>query len=277
MATTRTAFGLVHVIQPKAEHHTHTAIMLHGRGSDGPEFAEELSETTLPGQKDLMQRLPGWRWVFLSSQHLWSTAFEEELPAWFEAHSLTDTTLRQDLQIDGIRQSTSYIQSVINKELDLLGGRSDKLVLAGISQGGAIAMWTLLCQTRLDTRLGALVGTNTWLPFAKNIERVLGDRGSASRDDGSDSDAFVKSMTSAWTTVSAPSLLSTPIFLGHGTDDAMVDVQLGREARDVLSKVGFQVEWKEYSGAELEGHWIKVPEEVDDIVAFLEALDPRAP
>lgn len=52
----------------------------------------------------------------------------------------------------------------------------------------------------------------------------------------------------------------------------MVDVQLGREARDVLSKVGFRVEWKEYLGAELEGHWIKVPEEVDDITAFRKDL-----
>ncbi|KAK0729363.1 hypothetical protein B0T21DRAFT_336195 [Apiosordaria backusii] len=130
-------------------------------------------------------------------------------------------------------------------------------------------MWTLLCQARLDTRLGAVVGTNTWLPFAKNIVKVLGNRGSVSDHNRSESDAFVESMTSAWTTASVPCLLSTPIFLGHGTDDAMVDVQLGRGARDVLSKVGFRVEWKEYSGAELEGHWIKVPEEVDDIVAFL--------
>ncbi|KAK0669407.1 hypothetical protein QBC41DRAFT_355806 [Cercophora samala] len=130
-------------------------------------------------------------------------------------------------------------------------------------------MWSLLCQTRLDRRLGALVATNTWLPFAKNIEKILGGRRNASQDDRSDSDVFVESMTSAWTTVPSPSLLSTPVFLGHGTDDAMVDVQLGRDARDVLAKVGFQVEWKEYSGAELEGHWIKVPEEVDDITAFL--------
>ncbi|KAK4171471.1 Alpha/Beta hydrolase protein [Triangularia setosa] len=271
MATTRAAFGLVHIIPPRAEH-THTAIMLHGRGSDGPEFAQELSETTLTGQKDLMQRLPGWRWVFLSSQHLWSTAFEEELPAWFEAHSLTDATSRQDLQVEGIRESTSYIKSVMDEELELLKGCSNKLVLAGISQGGAIAIWTLLCQTRLDRRLGALVGTNTWLPFAKNIEKGLGIRASASQDDRSDLNAFVESMTSAWITKPSPSLLATPIFLGHGTDDAMVDVQLGREARDVLSKVGFQVEWKEYSGAELEGHWIKVPEAVDDITTFLTRL-----
>ena len=116
------AFGPVHMIEPSSEH-THTAIMLHGRGSNGPEFAEELAETAAPGQKSLMERFPSWRWVFPSSQELWSTAFEEMLPAWFEAHSLTDTTTREDLQIGGIRQSVAYIQSILTPEVARLGGK----------------------------------------------------------------------------------------------------------------------------------------------------------
>jgi predicted esterase len=64
-------------------------------------------------------------------------------------------------------------------------------------------------------------------------------------------------------------LLATPVFLGHGVDDAVVDVELGRRAHEVLADVGFQVAWKEYSGAELEGHWLKAPEQIDDIASFL--------
>lgn len=271
------AFGPGHIIEPSLEH-THTAIMLHGRGSDGPEFAEELAETAAPGQQPLMQRFPSWRWVFPSSQELWSTAFEEMLPAWFEAHSLTDTTAKEDLQIKGIRQSVAYIQSILTQEAARLGGETEKVVIMGISQGGAIGMWMLLCQGNIDRRFGAFVGTNTWLPFAANIQRLLG-KGSEpatakATSETSSSDGFVGDIMSAWSRPrvaqqSGKSLLSTPVFLGHGVDDAVVDIDLGRQAQHVLGDVGFQVGWKEYLGAELEGHWLKTPEQIDDIDAFL--------
>ncbi len=269
-------FGAVHIIEPSSVH-THTAIMLHGRGSNGPEFADELAETAAPGQAPLTQRFPGWRWVFPSSQELWSTVFEETLPAWFEAHSLTDTTEREDLQMGGIKQSVGYLQSILGREVDRLGGNTEKLVIMGISQGGAIGMWTLLCQGDLNRRFGAFVGASTWLPFAANIERLLGTRNGSEAatetPDDSPSDVFVEELMAAWSRSAASptgtSLLSTPVFLGHGVDDAVVDVELGRRARQVLTNVGFQVESREYSGAELEGHWLKAPEQIDDMAAFL--------
>ncbi|KXX77042.1 Acyl-protein thioesterase 1 [Madurella mycetomatis] len=125
------SFGPLHVIEPRSEH-THTAILLHGRGSNGPEFAEELSETASPGQKPLTQRFPGWRW------------------------------------------SVAYVQSVMDHEIARLGGATERLVIVGISQGGAIGMWTLLCQRDLGRRLGTFVGVSTWLPFAANIAVHLG-------------------------------------------------------------------------------------------------------
>ncbi|KAK4466618.1 Alpha/Beta hydrolase protein [Cladorrhinum samala] len=269
------SFDAVHIVEPSLNH-SHTAIMLHGRGSNGPEFADELSETVLPGHKNLIQKFPSWRWVFLSSKTLWSSAFEESLPAWFEAHSLTSIEERQDLQMDGIRDAVGYIQSIVDQEVERLGGNHEKLVLAGISQGGAIGMWELLCQQNLDVRFGAFVGASTWLPFAKIIESLLVRDGDPAGRDQTETESvnFVKEMMSAWgryhaTAHDSTKLLSTPIFLGHGTDDATVGVELGRHARRVLSKIGFQVEWKEYLGAELEGHWLKVPEEVDDIANFL--------
>lgn len=269
------SFGAIHIVEHSLNH-SHTAIMLHGRGSNGPEFADELSETVLPGHQNLIQRFPSWRWVFLSSKTLWSSAFEESLPAWFEAHSLTFIEERQDLQMDGIREAVGYIQSIVDQEVERLGGNREKLVLAGISQGGAIGMWELLCQQRLDSRFGAFVGASTWLPFARIIESVLVQDGSLPGGDQTETEsvAFVKEMMSVWrrsrpTTHDSIKLLSTPIFLGHGTDDATVGVELGRHARHVLSNIGFRVEWKEYVAAELEGHWLKVPEEVDDIANFL--------
>ncbi|KAK2598017.1 hypothetical protein QQS21_005854 [Conoideocrella luteorostrata] len=65
-------------------------------------------------------------------------------------------------------------------------------------------------------------------------------------------------------------LLNTPVFLGHGVDDAIVDIELGRQAARVLNDVGLTVTSVEYSGAELDGHWFKEPEEMNDIAKFLE-------
>jgi lysophospholipase II len=279
MAGPATPFGSVHVVEPSTQH-THTAILLHGRGSNGEEFASELAASTLPGGMTLMQKLPGWRWVFPTSRELWSTAFEEDMTAWFEAHSLTDVTARQDLQAGGIRESVEYIQGLWDDELERLGGRAEHLVLGGISLGGAIGIWTMLCTHHPERRLGAFVAASTWLPFATNIGKLLASgenpkvEGSCGLE-SSEADEFVKGMIavrSRHASSDTTPLLSIPVFLGHGADDAYVDVELGRQARDVLLGIGFDVKWKEYSGAEEEGHWLKVPEEVDDIADFLQSL-----
>ncbi|RKL51055.1 hypothetical protein BFJ72_g508 [Fusarium proliferatum] len=263
------SFGPVHTIEP-IESHTHTAILLHGRGSNGEEFAQELFEETLSSDhSSLAQKLPSWRWVFPSSRELWSTAFQESMPAWFEAHSLTDITARQDLQIPGIKESVSYIKTILEQETERLNGDTLKVVLGGISQGAAVGMWTLLCRDSIERPLGAFFATNTWLPFASSIEKYLSNEPTSPVDAGTE---FVTGML-AQSKVPLPQsrerLPSATIFLGHGTDDAYVDVELGRKAREIILRAGFTVEWREYQGAELEGHWFKVPEEVDDILNFL--------
>ncbi len=74
------------------------------------------------------------------------------MPACFEAQSLTDTTLRQDLQIPGIMDSSAYIQGLVEEEVKILHGNKSNLLFGGISQGGAVAMWMLLCR-----------GTESWI------------------------------------------------------------------------------------------------------------------
>ena len=279
-------FGPIHIVEPTSQH-THTAILLHGRGSTGEEFADELFESKLSNRLSLADKLPGWRWVFPSSQEHWSAVFEEDLPAWFEAHSLTDVNARQDLQMPGIKESVDYLQRILDQEIERLGGRSDRVGLGGISQGAAIGMLTLLCSEHPSRRLGGFVGASTWLPFAENIaETVKRDHGQreALQQDGPlvteatvGANGFVRGMMAPLLRakaegVGSDSLLDTPVFLGHGSDDAYVDAALGRQARAVLTQLGLRVEWKEYEGAEQEGHWLKTPEEVDDIAEFLARL-----
>ncbi|CEF84672.1 hypothetical protein FGSG_09154 [Fusarium graminearum PH-1] len=265
--TPPTDFGDVHVLEP-TQPHTHTAILLHGRGSHGEEFAEELAETLMSDNKTIMQALPTWRWVFPSSRELWSPVFEESMPAWFEAYSLTDITERQDLQTHGIRDSVKHVEGIWEAEVERLGGMESKVVVGGISQGGAIGIWTMLCikSKRPTSQPAGFIGASTWLPFAADIEHALS--GKDEESENKISSDFVRSMIGQDVKAQSP----MPVFLGHGTDDAYVDVELGRQAKDVISRVGWTVDWNEYSGADQEGHWIKGPEEVDDIVLFLRSV-----
>ncbi|OHW99096.1 phospholipase carboxylesterase [Colletotrichum incanum] len=270
------SFGPSYIIQPKFEH-THTAIMLHGRGSCGEEFAQEFLASTLSDDCPLTDKLPGWRWVFPSSKELWSTAFQEYMPAWFEAHSLTDPTARQELQVDGLRESVDYISQVMEEEVKRLGGNQKRLVLGGISQGAAVGMWALLCQRDQTTGLGGFFAASTWLPFAADVEHILADqktlpkRGLLEAENMGHKD-LVLSMMSTVAGCPRPGILEqTPIFMGHGIDDAYVDVELGRHAAHILTQGGGKIEWKEYEEAEEEGHWFKVPDEMDDISDFLVA------
>ncbi|KAK2855534.1 hypothetical protein FQN49_005101 [Arthroderma sp. PD_2] len=264
------AFPALHIIEPTGTH-THTAILLHGRSSNGAEFAEELLDSKTSGNKTLAALFPSCRWVFPTSRDRWSSVFQEELTAWFDIYSLSNTSEQQDLQVEGLRESTLYVLEILGQEIDLLEGRSDSVVLGGISQGMATALWTLLCSPgRSKGRIGGFLGMCGWLPFASEIQGLQSPREmipkflwDTVRGEEEEAQVTAEAETEA--------MLSTPVFLLHGTDDAWVDVELGRQAQTSLVKSGMQVDWMEYSGAENEGHWVKEPEGFDSIVAFLEA------
>ncbi len=175
-----------------------------------------------------------------------------------------------------MRDAIDYLLGILRDEIELLGGDASNVFIMGMSQGGAIGMWTLLAARaaagELGMRLGGFVGTSTWLPFARDLGRYLGPGG----EEGEwKMDEFVVEMMAPLKIAldkGSRVLADTPVFLGHGVDDGVVDVELGRQARDVLRGIGMDVRWKEYEGAELEGHWLKVPEEVDDVLAFLQEV-----
>ncbi|CAK7245552.1 MAG: hypothetical protein STHCBS139747_007136 [Sporothrix thermara] len=292
------SFGPVYVVGPRPGHlHTHTAVLLHGRGSTGEEFADELFGTALSDVRtpSLADCLPTWRWVFPSSPSAWSATFEEWMPAWFEAHSLADPAARQDLQQPGLEASAQHTRDMLDEERQRLQsntGLADvdtRLVLGGISLGGAVALWTLLGTDAPTRALGGFVAVSAWLPFAQQVHALLvGDRAGAHKSWPRDDTilepmAFVsKAMASLSrflllrqkaSTAPATSVLATPVFLGHGRDDAYVHVQLGRQAYQLLTDAGFtSVEWQVYEGAEQEGHWLKEPEEMDDLARFLSTI-----
>ncbi|KAL4878170.1 alpha/beta-hydrolase [Aspergillus karnatakaensis] len=270
-------------IHPPSTTHTHTAILLHGRGSNGPEFAEELFSSSTSSGKNLPESLPHFRWVFPTSRDRWSELFQEELCAWFDAYSISDITERQEGQLDGLRESVSYVLGLIEREIEAVGGDSRKVYLGGISQGMATALWALFCaRGRVKGRLGGVFGFCGWLPFTHEMERAvreLDDRSErVGREDVLRAIADYcagrigvgEQQHGAFSSGEELEVLMTPVLLGHGTDDEWVSVALGRQAFGVFKSVLTDVEWKEYVGAERDGHWIKEPEGIDYIVDFLQ-------
>ena len=283
MANEKPLFPPVYIHEPTAKH-THTAIMLHGRASSGIEFSDDLFSSKLSAaNENLPSRFPGWRWVFPSSRVLWSSTFQKEMPAWFDAYSLTDITAKQDLQLDGIKESVEHLTGILDEEIERLGGVGENLVLAGISQGAAVGLWTLLCRSRSTSRIGGFVGASCWLPLAADVEIFLGENPRAAEKTSGATVETLEALSFVQRTMATTkasfvdchgvdSLQSTPVLLGHGFDDAYVDVELGKQARDVLTKIGLVVQWREYVGAEEEGHWFKEPEQLDDIAEFLDTV-----
>lgn len=272
-------FPKVHVQSPQSSH-THTAILLHGRGSNGPEFAEELFSSITSQNQNLASSLPHWRWVFPTSRDRWSTTFQEKMCAWFDVYSLTDVQARQDLQIDGVRESVSYILDILDREIRLLDGKASHVYFGGISQGMATALWTLFCATgRIKEPLGGFLGFCGWLPFAQQVTDLVQKKNTLSGPGESQLQRVVSRFfhdtiaghgTSQGDEVQDTSILLTPVFLSHGTDDAWVSVELGRQAFRILRQILVHVEWNEFAGAEGDGHWLKEPEGFDQVLRFLE-------
>lgn len=119
------------------------------------------------------------------------------------------------------------------------------------------------------------MGGSTWLPFAGYIAEHVGK----GRENNDETDFVGRMMSHLRHFVTQPCelkrVLKTPVFLGYGVDDETIGVKLGRQARMVLEQLGIEVEWKEYEGAELNWHWVKVPEEMDDIARFLRAVESK--
>ncbi|KAE8131682.1 Alpha/Beta hydrolase protein [Aspergillus pseudotamarii] len=270
-----------HICLPKNSH-THTVILLHGRGSNGPEFAEELFSSMTSNGHSLASCLPSWRWVFPTSRDRWSDRFQEEMCAWFDAYSLDDIHERQDLQIAGLRESVTHILGILNHEIGILGGNTSHVYLGGISQGMATAIWTLFCGTnQIHQPLGGFVGFCGWLPFARQVEDLVRGSQESRAVDASSKQLIQRSVAgfflntisgseiSQTTETIDASILSTPVFLSHGSDDVWVPVDLGRQAARVLQQIQFPVQWHEFAGAEGDGHWVKEPQGLDQILHFL--------
>jgi predicted esterase len=252
------------VIEPRSGHpHTHTVIFLHGRGDRASNFAKGIQYMTWSNSRRQtpVDLLPTFRWVFPNAGQK-PCARPGSLPSmnqWFDVWDHLNFKDHEDLQLPGLRDSVPRIRELIADEAARLGGRYDKIVLMGISQGGATSVHTLLNLGLPDAysgpkRLGAFVGVASRMPFPG---RSLKDTRGLLGLEGTPSDELV---------------LNTPVLLEHCVDDPTVLVEGGRQLKEQLQGYGVSVTWKEYP---VGGHWFKSPEGLEDLHEFLTRVLPR--
>jgi len=192
------------VEKQSADHPTHSVIWLHGLGADGNDFVPVIPVLTAPDW-------PPLRFVFPHAPVIPVTVNGGmRMRAWYDIKGL-DIADKQDEA--GIRASMQAVEALIDREIER-GVPSRRIVLAGFSQGGAIALSLGL---RTQRPLAGIVALSTYLPLAGSL---ADERSEANAD--------------------------TPIFWGHGSMDPVVPQVLGERSRDALKALGHAVEWHSY-------------------------------
>ncbi|HZF27440.1 MAG TPA: alpha/beta hydrolase fold domain-containing protein [Steroidobacteraceae bacterium] len=206
---------------------TASVIWLHGLGADGHDFEPVVPELVRPGERALRFVFPHApvRPVTLNNGYA--------MRAWYDILGIDRKSTQDEV---GIRDSAAAIRALLARE-NARGIASHRIVLAGFSQGGAMALFVGL---RYPERLAGIIGLSCYAVLASTLDS---ERHAANQE--------------------------TPIFLAHGTFDPMVDISLGQAGRELLESRGYKVEWRTYPVP----HAVS-PEEIGDIAAWLRrALD----
>lgn len=194
-----------------------SVIWLHGLGANGHDFEPVVPEL---GRDDT-------RFVFPHAPSIAVTVNGGMvMPAWYDIAGLGGTS---PVDVDGIRRSAAQVDALIEREIER-GIAAERIVVAGFSQGGAVAYEVALRHPR---KLAGLMALSTYFATADSV---------------------------AFSDINA----ALPIFIAHGSFDPMVPEQGGRQAADTLSAKGYPTEYRTYPME----HAVCL-EEIQDIAAFL--------
>ncbi len=178
-------------------------LLLHGLGADGHDFEPVAREIGLGPA-------PAVRWIFPHAPFRSVTINQGfRMRAWYDIVRL-DGSAEDEA---GIAESARAIHALIERESGR-GIAADRIVVAGFSQGGALALHTAL---REPSRLAGVVALSCYLPLASKLD--------AERH---------------------PANAALPIFMAHGTHDPLLPCALGERSRDFLRVRGYDVDWHSY-------------------------------
>lgn len=199
-----------------------SVIWLHGLGADGHDFVPIVPELRLPESLNVRFVFPHAtvRPVTINNGH--------PMRAWYDIKSL-GTGARGDAA--GLDESVARIARLIAAE-QALGVAANRIVIAGFSQGGAVALHAALAH---GERLAGVLALSTYLPVPETLEPRL-----------------------------APANRDLPILMCHGTFDPVVVPPMGEAARAWLEAHQYPVEWRTYPMQ----HQV-VPSEIADLARWL--------
>jgi phospholipase/carboxylesterase len=181
-----------------------SVIWLHGLGADGHDFVPIVPELALPATVPV-------RFIFPHARVRPVTLnMGMRMRAWYDIKTLTAEGRADEA---GVRESVAVLGRFIEAER-ASGVDAGRIVVAGFSQGGAVALHAAL---RYPERLAGVLGLSCYLPLHSTLPGELAE---ANRQ--------------------------IPILLCHGQFDPMLPIELGVMARDWLRAAGYVVEWKEY-------------------------------
>ena len=189
----------------------HCIIWLHGLGADGHDFVPIADELDLPVAVRYIFPHAPMRAVTINGGFVMRAWYDITQPP-PSALSRTGGDAHQDAS--GIRASQSVVEALIEQEV-ANGIVPGNIILAGFSQGGAIALHTALRQA---TPLGGAMALSTYLPLAGNAKDEL-----------------------------LTDTRITPVFMAHGRGDPVIPFTLGAASREALREFGYAVEWHEYA------------------------------
>ena len=179
-------------------------IWLHGLGADGHDFQPIVPELVRPGER-------AWRFIFPHAPVRPVTINGGmSMRAWYDLKGL-DRRAAED--VAGFRDTDVLVRQLIAREGER-GIPTNRLVIAGFSQGGAVSLYTV---PRFPEKLAGVMALSCYLPQ----ESRLGAERATVND-------------------------ATPIFMAHGQGDTVLPMTLGVQSRDFLRAQGYSVEWHEY-------------------------------
>jgi len=179
-------------------------IWLHGLGADGYDFVPIVDELRLPPTLAV-------RFIFPHARPRPVTINNGfVMRAWYDITGLGPDRKEDDA---GIRESAGVVNGYIEQQ-NARGVATERIVIAGFSQGGAIALQASL---RYPERLGGVMALSTYLPLRESVAAEA-----------------------------SPANKGLPILMCHGLRDPMIAAAIGKASRDQLVSLGYTVEWQSY-------------------------------
>ena len=207
---------------------TATVIWMHGLGADGNDFAPMVPELRLGSA-------PAIRFVFPHAPMIPVTINNGYvMRAWYDISYGDLEGKSRQADEKGVRASQAEIEKLIAREV-ARGIRANKIVIAGFSQGGAIALHTGL---RHAAPLAGIMALSTYLPAPHTLPA---EAAAANRD--------------------------IALFYAHGSDDQVIPIAMAETSRQTLSAARYAVDWHEYPMQ----HSVCL-EEIRDISAWLQTV-----